>query len=155
LLALEAFAPRPSAPFDLVHRAFPAEGFSVSRPSTWTESTRRVAGNPAVVFTEPGGTGRGFRVIAEHTTLAKARAAIVAGAGHPSKGSDPIGITDSLTVDGNHAFRYTFTGGGTFTQQWWIERPGGVFLVEFWAPDSDEQGAGQLGDRIVETFGVG
>jgi hypothetical protein len=155
LLALEAFAPRPAAPFDLVHRSFPAIGFSISRPPNWTESVQRVRGHQAVVFTEPGGTRRGFHVISEQSTIAKARTAIIAGAKHPSKGRDPIGLTDSLSVGGHRAFRYTFTEGGTFTQQWWIQRPGGVFLVELWAPDSDVEGAGQLGDRIIETFGVG
>ena len=59
------------------------------------------------------------------------------------------------TVDGKPALRYSFTRSGQFVQQWWVERIGGSFRVEFFARASDERAAGQLAARIVETFTIG
>lgn len=150
LLALELFAPRSVAPFDLVHASFPALGFSVSRPNDWT-----VAANArSVTFTAPGGSS-GFRVVSERTTLDAAREAVARQIRQPGPSIDPIGISAPMTVDGQPAFRYSFDVDDSFIQQWWIGRPGGTFRLEFWDPESSHGDAGQVAQSIVDSFTVG
>ena len=48
-----------------------------------------------------------------------------------------------------------YPDGDNFVQQWWVDRPGGSFRVEFYGPQSDERDAKQLAQRIIETFAVG
>jgi hypothetical protein len=147
LLALEAFAPRSQAPFDLVHRSYPALGFSVSRPSAWRETQAE----NTVTIGQPNGV-RGFRVVVEKQTLAAAHMVVSASIRRPPRGVEPIGLSDAVSVDSRPAFRYTFYAGGRYVQQWWIERPGGTFRFEFWSAQND---AGALAEQIVATFALG
>jgi hypothetical protein len=150
LLALEVFAPRSQAPFDLVHRSYPALGFSLSRPSTWRETVR----GTVVTIAEPD-NARGFRVVVEKQTLAAAHVSVAAQVRRPPAGIDPISLSDAVTVDAQSAFRYTFNSGGRYVQQWWIARPGGTFLFEFSTGQGAEADAGKLAEQIVETFSLG
>lgn len=150
LLALEVFAPRSLAPFDLVHRSYPALGFSLSRPSTWRENVR---GN-VVAVAQPD-NARGFRVVASKQTLAAAHVSVAAQIRKPPRGVDPIALSDALTVDTQPAFRYTFNSGGRYVQQWWIRKPGGTFLFEFSTAQGAEADAGKLAEQIVDTFSLG
>jgi len=151
LLALELFAPRSQAPFDLVHRSYPAFGFSLSRPNNWQESVH----GESVAFAEPHGGAHGFRVVVERRTLAAAHVLVSGEMRKPPRSKDPIALSDAVTVDGSAAFRYSFDQGGRFVEQWWIDRPGGTFRVEFWAPQSGERDAGRLSEQIIATFTIG
>ena len=151
LLALELFAPRSEAPFDLVQRSYPALGFSLSRPNNWVESLR----GTTLVVSEPNGGARGIRVVAEGKTLAAAHIAVSAEMRKPPRSKDPIALSDAMAVDGHAAFRYSFDEGDRYVEQWWIDRPGGTFRVEFWAPRSAERDAGLLAAQIIATFTIG
>ena len=151
LLALELFAPRSEAPFDLVHRSYPALGFSLSRPNNWVESLH----GATLVVSEPDGAARGIRVVAERKTLAAAHSAVSGEMRKPPGSRDPIALSDAMSVDGHAAFRYSFAEGGRFVEQWWIERPGGTFRVEFWAPQSAERDEGLFAGQIIATFTIG
>lgn len=153
LLALELFAPRPAAPFDLVHRSVPDLGFSVSRPATWIESSRRVGPDQVLAFTEPNGS-RGFRVVVGKTPFAQARAAVANEIRRPPAGTNPIS-TDNVTVDGRPAIRYALIKNGQYRQHWWVERSGGVFRVEFWGPEWNQRETEELAVHIIETFRSG
>jgi len=153
LLALEAFAPRRAPSVDLVHRSFPALGFSVSRPANWTESSPR--DGTAIVFTAPAPDTRQFRVAVEAATLNHARLVIMADMSHPAVGRKPIGVSDPISVGGKPALRYAFTESGRLVQQWWVERPGGTFRLEFVSPRSVQRQAEPLAARIVDTFLLG
>lgn len=153
LLALEVFTPRPAAPVDLIHRSFPSLGFSVSRPPDWKEVSRRVGGNPGVVFSP--GPSRGFSVSSVPTTLARARVAVAREMRNPPANKRPIGVTDDVAVDSRDAFLYTLVQDAQYRQQWWVERPGGVFRIEFWAPEYNQRDAGELAQHIVDSFTLG
>jgi hypothetical protein len=141
LLGLEVVAPNRDAPFDFVHRSFPALGFSLSRPNAWSESSTRVGGRPAVVFTEPGGL-LSFRVVVDVVTLSRARTTIA-------------GEASTVAVGGSPAIRNSFALGGTLVQQWWVQRPGGTFRLEFFAPEDDATDARRLAADVVGSFSLG
>src|SRR5581483_4578443 len=150
LLALEMFAPRTQAPFDLVHRSYPALGFSLSRPSGWHETVRA----DTVTIMQPDNL-RGIRVVTERKTLAAAHVAITAQIRKPPRGVDPIALSDAIGIDSQPAFKYTYLQGAKYVQQWWIARPGGTFLFEFSAPGTSQGDAAILAEQIVDTFTLG
>lgn len=153
LLGLELFAPRASINVDLVHRSFPELGFSVSRPAAWKETLRRVEGNPGVVFSPAA--AQGFSVAVSRTSLVAARTAVGREMRRPPSNTEPIAVTDDLVVDSHDAFRYTFIRDGQYRQQWWVERPGGSFRIEFWAPEYNQRDAGEIAQHIIDTFRLG
>jgi hypothetical protein len=154
---LAFFALSRSSADRLVRRSMPALGFAVSAPRDWTEHIAMDKGVRSVAFANnhaQSESAQDFRVVIEPSSLEEAARLVVAGMRHPLAGRDPIGVEEALKVSGRRAFRYTYDEGDLYVQQWWIERSGGTFLVEFRSPTVGEHEATMLAERIVYTFSV-
>jgi hypothetical protein len=157
LIAVKPFEPVPTVTDGgLARHSYAVLGFAVSVPSNWTDRATTVGGSRGVAFSDSShnASQQGLRVLVESASLAAAENAITAEIRRPPAGKDPIAVNDALVVGGRRAFRYTFEYAKTYYEQWWVERPGGTFRVEFAAPVTNQHEAGLVADRVVRTFAV-
>jgi hypothetical protein len=125
-------------------------GFAISVPQGWRDAP--IGAAQGVSFGNPAVPGRGIRVLLDNAPLAAAQNAVVNEIRRPPAEKDPIAINDGLTVGGSAAFRYTYGLGGTYFEQWWVQRNGGTYRIDIWAPATAQAEVGPLGDRVVHTF---
>lgn len=163
LLALEAWGPQLRG--DLVEQvrldreSFPSLDFAIRAPRGWEVREGTVGGRPAVVVREPAtdepaGELREFGVFVEKRSFDRARELADERIPASAEDYDEIGIIDGLTVDGRSAFRHLYTDEDEYIEDWWIERGGGTFRLEFSSPISRREESAQLNVRIARTFDV-
>jgi len=151
LVLVKPFAGGTATSPGLVRRSYPNLGFALSVPKSWVDTP--VGAAQGVSFTDRAAPpGRGFRVLLQTPTLAAAQATVVSEIHRPPAGRDPIAVNDGLVVGGYRAFRYTFGQGNAYYEEWWIQRTGGTYRIDIWAPVTAQNEVGSTGDRVVRTF---
>lgn len=153
LLALELV--RPSSGLhsvSLESATFEELGFAVGYPAGWTVQPGRHQRRDAVTFLDPSRSDRGFRVLVDDLSLEQARERTEARSG--DRGYELIGIDPSAEIGEVNALEHIYNEDGLHHEQWYVERPGGTFRIDFWAPAGRAEEASALNAQIVDSFEI-
>jgi hypothetical protein len=157
LLSLELVGPGPAldpGDVDLQEQEFDDLGFVISSPVGWSVRRGRVERLQGVTFIDAteAGQRRGFRVVLDKLSLREVNrhlASLVR-----NRDYDRISADSGVEVGGQPALEHVYTQGGLRFEQWYVERPGGSYRIEFWAPMDATEQASTVDAQILDTFEV-
>ncbi len=149
LIAFEMFKPRRTSVGAFVARDVPGQ-FTVEVPARWELVIDR--GNAAFDDPDHPDGALGMRVVRTKGSVGETRKNLtqIEHGIYPS--FEPLAAASYVTVDKHAALAYRFVAEGTLYEQWFVQRPKGMFRIDLYARGDVGDDIHAIGEHVASTF---